>query len=79
MEIQDRMDSEEEAATEEETVEDLDNRVLDGFQGSLTENGDTTGTDASSTSASAVAPHSPRLLQGLHEVVMLLFLLLVLW
>lgn len=73
MEIQDRVDSEEESATEEETVEDLDNRVLNGFQGSLTETGEVMGPDASSTSASATAPRFARFSRG-----PLLLLLLVL-
>lgn len=52
------MDSEEHpSATEDEneTVEDLDNRVVNSYQGSLTETGDLVGPDVSSTSASAIA------------------------
>lgn len=78
MEIQDRVDSEEEVATEEETVEDMDNRVLNGFQGSLTETGDVMNPDASSTFASATAPHSARLSQKPEEMLLLLLCLLVL-
>lgn len=75
MEIQDRMDSEEKVPTEEEEVDDLDNRVLNGFQGSLTETGVVMGPDASSTSASASAPQSVRMSQ---EALLLLLLVVLL-
>lgn len=78
MEVQERIDSEDESATEEERTEELDNRVLNGFQGSLTETGDVLGSDSSSTAASATASHSARLPRRQLEALLILLLLMVL-
>lgn len=75
MEIQDRVDSEEEPATNEDTVEEMDNRVQNGFQGSLTETGDVLNPDASSTSASATASHAVRLPRRSQEAILFLLFL----
>lgn len=75
MEIEERVDSEEEPATEEDTVTDLDNRVLNGFQGSLTETGDLIAPGVSLTSASATAPHLTRWSRRSQDAVMLLLII----
>lgn len=75
MEIEERVDSEEEPATEEDTVTDLDNRVLNGFQGSLTETGDLIAPGVSLTSASATVPYLTRSSRRSQDAVMLLLII----